>query len=89
MGTPGRTRHPRRHALGDPRSMDARPPRGTGTGDDGVPDMTTIDGLDVSVYTVPTDGPEGDGTLGWDSTTGPPATTSVWGSPTPAGPVPP
>ena len=28
-----------------------------------------IDAVDVSVYTVPTDAPEGDGTLTWDSTT--------------------
>ena len=28
-----------------------------------------IDAVDVSVYTVPTDAPEGDGTLAWDSTT--------------------
>ncbi|MDF1605442.1 hypothetical protein [Nocardioides sp. YIM 152315] len=26
-------------------------------------------GLDTSVYTIPTDAPEGDGTLAWDSTT--------------------
>jgi len=30
---------------------------------------TRIDGLDVSAYTVPTDEPESDGTLRWDSTT--------------------
>jgi L-alanine-DL-glutamate epimerase-like enolase superfamily enzyme len=29
----------------------------------------TIDSIEVSVYTVPTDGPEADGTLNWDSTT--------------------
>jgi L-alanine-DL-glutamate epimerase-like enolase superfamily enzyme len=29
----------------------------------------TIDSIDVSVYTVPTDAPEADGTLSWDSTT--------------------
>ena len=29
----------------------------------------SIDALDVSVYTVPTDAPEADGTLSWDSTT--------------------
>ena len=29
----------------------------------------TIDSVDVSVYTVPTDAPEADGTLSWDSTT--------------------
>ena len=28
-----------------------------------------IDGLDVATYTVPTDGPEADGTLRWDATT--------------------
>src|SRR5256714_14342986 len=28
-----------------------------------------IDGLEVSAYTVPTDRPESDGTLAWDSTT--------------------
>ena len=28
-----------------------------------------INAVDVSVYTVPTDAPEGDGTLTWDSTT--------------------
>jgi L-alanine-DL-glutamate epimerase-like enolase superfamily enzyme len=30
---------------------------------------TTIDAIEVSVYTVPTDAPEADGTLAWDSTT--------------------
>lgn len=30
---------------------------------------SAVDALDVSVYTVPTDAPEGDGTLAWDSTT--------------------
>jgi L-alanine-DL-glutamate epimerase-like enolase superfamily enzyme len=30
---------------------------------------TLIDSVDVSVYTVPTDAPEADGTLSWDSTT--------------------
>ena len=29
----------------------------------------TVEGLDVSAYTVPTDQPESDGTLEWDSTT--------------------
>ncbi|MEU8958068.1 enolase C-terminal domain-like protein [Streptomyces sp. NPDC048518] len=29
----------------------------------------SVDGVDVSVYTVPTDAPEGDGTLTWSSTT--------------------
>lgn len=29
----------------------------------------TIDRVDVSAYTVPTDFPESDGTLSWDSTT--------------------
>ena len=29
----------------------------------------SIEGLEVSAYTVPTDAPESDGTLGWDSTT--------------------
>ncbi|MDQ3886663.1 MAG: mandelate racemase [Actinomycetota bacterium] len=29
----------------------------------------TVDAIDVSVYTVPTDGPEADGTLTWDRTT--------------------
>ena len=28
-----------------------------------------VEALDVAVYTVPTDGPEADGTLAWDSTT--------------------
>lgn len=28
-----------------------------------------VDGIEVAVYTVPTDAPEGDGTLTWDSTT--------------------
>src|SRR2546425_8220651 len=28
-----------------------------------------VDGAEVRVYTVPTDAPEGDGTLAWDSTT--------------------
>jgi len=31
--------------------------------------MPTIDSLDVSVYTIPTEQPESDGTLEWDSTT--------------------
>ncbi|MCV7216059.1 mandelate racemase [Mycobacterium crocinum] len=31
--------------------------------------FTEIDRLEVAVYTVPTDGPEADGTLRWDSTT--------------------
>lgn len=31
--------------------------------------MVVIDRLDVSAYTVPTDGPEADGTIAWDSTT--------------------
>ncbi|MDN5860823.1 MAG: mandelate racemase [Pseudonocardia sp.] len=30
---------------------------------------TTVETVDAAVYTVPTDGPEGDGTLTWDSTT--------------------
>ncbi len=30
---------------------------------------TTIDGLDVAAYTIPTDAPESDGTLTWDRTT--------------------
>lgn len=30
---------------------------------------TTIERVDVSAYTIPTDAPEGDGTLRWDSTT--------------------
>lgn len=30
---------------------------------------TAVEALDVAVYTVPTDGPEADGTLSWDSTT--------------------
>jgi L-alanine-DL-glutamate epimerase-like enolase superfamily enzyme len=30
---------------------------------------TAVEALDVAVYTVPTDVPEGDGTLSWDSTT--------------------
>src|SRR5690242_10945172 len=29
----------------------------------------TVAGLDTSAYTLPTDGPEADGTLTWDSTT--------------------
>ncbi len=32
-------------------------------------DTPRIDSLDISVYTVPTDAPESDGTLAWDSTT--------------------
>src|SRR4051812_43882901 len=28
-----------------------------------------VEGLDVSVFTIPTDAPESDGTLAWDSTT--------------------
>jgi L-alanine-DL-glutamate epimerase-like enolase superfamily enzyme len=31
--------------------------------------MTKIEGLDVSVYTIPTEKPESDGTLSWDATT--------------------
>lgn len=34
-----------------------------------LPEGPVIDGLDVSAYTVPTDQPESDGTLAWDSTT--------------------
>ena len=34
-------------------------------GDNGVP----IERLDVSAYTVPTDSPESDGTISWNSTT--------------------
>ncbi|MFJ4922905.1 enolase C-terminal domain-like protein [Streptomyces sp. NPDC088725] len=33
------------------------------------PDAPAVDRLDVSVYTVPTDAPEADGTLEWDTTT--------------------
>ncbi len=29
----------------------------------------SIDGIDVSVYTIPTDFPESDGTFEWESTT--------------------
>ena len=32
-------------------------------------DETVIDGVDVSVYTIPTELPEADGTLAWESTT--------------------
>ncbi|HET9187845.1 MAG TPA: enolase C-terminal domain-like protein [Acidothermaceae bacterium] len=32
-------------------------------------DAVTVDGLDVSAYTIPTEQPEADGTLEWDSTT--------------------
>ncbi|MFD4631168.1 enolase C-terminal domain-like protein [Streptomyces sp. NPDC058284] len=32
-------------------------------------DDPSVDGVDVAVYTVPTDAPEGDGTLTWSSTT--------------------
>ncbi|MFF4113424.1 enolase C-terminal domain-like protein [Streptomyces sp. NPDC001714] len=32
-------------------------------------DAWTVDGVDSAVYTVPTDAPEADGTLAWDSTT--------------------
>jgi hypothetical protein len=38
---------------------------GTRFGDNGVP----IERLDVSAYIVPTDSPESDGTISWDSTT--------------------
>ncbi|HEX4393292.1 MAG TPA: enolase C-terminal domain-like protein [Mycobacterium sp.] len=31
--------------------------------------MTTIDSIDVGIYTIPTDSPEGDGTFAWTSTT--------------------
>src|SRR3954452_15364871 len=31
--------------------------------------MAAIEGLDVSAYTIPTDAPESDGTMEWDSTT--------------------
>jgi L-alanine-DL-glutamate epimerase-like enolase superfamily enzyme len=34
-----------------------------------VPTSPTVTGVDSRVYTVPTDQPEGDGTLGWSSTT--------------------
>lgn len=34
-----------------------------------APSQTTIDAVEVSVYRVPTDQPESDGTLEWDSTT--------------------
>jgi L-alanine-DL-glutamate epimerase-like enolase superfamily enzyme len=34
-----------------------------------VADRTAVESLDVAVYTVPTDAPEADGTLAWDSTT--------------------
>ena len=34
-----------------------------------VPARTRVDRLEVSAYTVPTDAPEADGTLAWDSTT--------------------
>ncbi|MFJ8098494.1 enolase C-terminal domain-like protein [Streptomyces griseofuscus] len=34
-----------------------------------VPGEPTVDGLEIAVYTVPTDALEGDGTLTWDSTT--------------------
>ncbi len=33
------------------------------------PSETTVEKVDVSAYTIPTDAPEGDGTLRWDSTT--------------------
>jgi hypothetical protein len=29
---------------------------------------TPIESVDAAVYTIPTDAPEGDGTLAWDST---------------------
>ncbi|MGI8776495.1 MAG: enolase C-terminal domain-like protein [Acidimicrobiales bacterium] len=32
-------------------------------------DSAPVEGIDVAVYEVPTDGPESDGTLAWDSTT--------------------
>ncbi|MEV6835700.1 enolase C-terminal domain-like protein [Streptomyces sp. NPDC051133] len=32
-------------------------------------DLPTVDAVDTAVYTVPTDAPEADGTLAWDSTT--------------------
>ncbi len=41
---------------------------GTGTATDAVTEEV-ITGLEVSVYTVPTDAPEGDGTFAWDATT--------------------
>ncbi|OIK27918.1 enolase C-terminal domain-like protein [Streptomyces malaysiense] len=34
-----------------------------------APGEPVVDGLETAVYTVPTDVPEGDGTLAWDSTT--------------------
>lgn len=60
------------------------------TADDGSP---VVEDVEAAAYTVPTDAPEGDGTLSWDSTTlvavrarcG--ATTGLgytYGSPTPA-----
>jgi len=33
-----------------------------------VNDEYSIERLDVSVYTIPTDAPEADGTLAWDTT---------------------
>jgi hypothetical protein len=32
-------------------------------------DGPRVDGIEVASYTVPTDTPEGDGTIAWDSTT--------------------
>ncbi|HEX3519156.1 MAG TPA: hypothetical protein VHT29_09005, partial [Solirubrobacteraceae bacterium] len=33
------------------------------------PSSPTVERIDVEAYTIPTDAPEGDGTLEWDSTT--------------------
>jgi len=55
------------------RSVDAIPhpaPHGRGPGAAGCGAAdAVVEALDVSVFTVPTDAPEGDGTLTWDSTT--------------------
>ena len=50
-------------------------------------DAATVERIDVQAYTIPTDAPEGDGTLQWDSTTivvvEAHARGSGWGSATP------
>ena len=60
LGTSGSSRPQRARASTD--TVDNRPQRSSS-------DAPRIDALDISVYTVPTDAPESDGTLAWNSTT--------------------
>src|SRR5205823_12808818 len=50
----------------DPRAEALRRGRGAGAGV--IPDVA-VERVEASAYTIPTDGPESDGTLEWDSTT--------------------